>query len=256
MKLRCISITALVIIAFTATLVAALEIKDATFTTDSAGKVVFSHSKHLKKKNAKSPNVSCKSCHNDSMKKGVHYTMAQMEQGKSCGQCHDGKKVFGLVKCTGCHKVKDIAIKVKDTGPVQFRHTTHLKKSTYCGACHNSIFKTSGNVPVSMTEMEKGKSCGACHNGKKTFSLASCTTCHPVKDRTFSDKDAGNVVFSHTSHITIYKCGDCHSMIYEAAKSNKRKTMAQMESGESCGACHDGKTAFTVKENCATCHKM
>ncbi|WP_367619012.1 cytochrome c3 family protein, partial [Pelotalea chapellei] len=22
-----------------------------------------------------------------------------------------------------------------------------------------------------------------------------------------------------------------------------------------CGACHDGKQAFTVKQNCATCHK-
>jgi len=39
---------------------AALEIKDKIFVTDNAGKVVFSHDSHLKKKNAKSPNVSCK----------------------------------------------------------------------------------------------------------------------------------------------------------------------------------------------------
>jgi c(7)-type cytochrome triheme protein len=30
--------------------------------------------------------------------------------------------------------------------------------------------------------------------------------------------------------------------------------MDEMEKGKSCGACHDGKTAFTVKENCDTCH--
>jgi len=33
-------------------------------------------------------------------------------------------------------------------------------------------------------------------------------------------------------------------------------TMEQMEQGASCGACHDGGTAFTVKENCETCHNM
>lgn len=256
MKLGIAAIMSLITLCGWSVATHALEIRDVTFQTESAGKVIFRHSSHMKKKSRTAPNISCKACHNDKLQKGTRYTMAQMEQGKSCGQCHNGKKAFGLVRCTGCHKVKDITIQVKDTGPVKFRHTTHLKKSTYCGACHNSIFKTSGNAPVSMADMEKGKSCGACHNGKKAFSLASCTTCHPVKDRTFSDKDAGNVVFSHTSHITIYKCGDCHTMIYEPAKSKKRKTMTQMESGESCGACHDGKTAFTVKENCATCHKM
>jgi c(7)-type cytochrome triheme protein len=28
-----------------------------------------------------------------------------------------------------------------------------------------------------------------------------------------------------------------------------------MEKGRSCGACHDGKAAFSVKANCASCHK-
>jgi c(7)-type cytochrome triheme protein len=32
--------------------------------------------------------------------------------------------------------------------------------------------------------------------------------------------------------------------------------MAQMESGNSCGACHDGKTAFSVKANCGRCHPI
>lgn len=255
MKLRCITITSLAIVFTIASLAAALEIKDATFNTENAGKVVFRHSSHMKKKNSKSANISCKSCHNDSMKKGTHYTMAQMEKGMSCGQCHNGKRAFALEKCTICHKVKDVVYKVKETGPLNFRHTTHLTRQQ-CGACHNSLYKTSGNPKVSMAEMEKGSSCGACHNGKKAFSLASCTTCHPVKDRTFNVKGSGIVVFSHTSHISLYKCGDCHTTIYEPVKSKTRKSMAEMESGQSCGACHDSKTAFSVKENCATCHKM
>ncbi len=78
MKLCYVSITTVVIIATMATLAAALEIKNATFTTENAGKVVFSHSTHMKKKNAKTPNVSCKSCHNDRIKNGTHYTIAQI----------------------------------------------------------------------------------------------------------------------------------------------------------------------------------
>jgi c(7)-type cytochrome triheme protein len=32
--------------------------------------------------------------------------------------------------------------------------------------------------------------------------------------------------------------------------------MEQMSEGKSCGACHEGNTAFTVEDNCSTCHDM
>jgi c(7)-type cytochrome triheme protein len=32
--------------------------------------------------------------------------------------------------------------------------------------------------------------------------------------------------------------------------------MAGLEAGNYCGGCHNGKDAFTVKENCEKCHKM
>ena len=128
MRLRWIVLTALIMCC---TIPAgALDIKDKTFTTENAGKVVFSHAIHLKKKNPKSPNISCKACHNEAMKKNVHYTMAQMEQGKSCGQCHNGKRAFALAKCAACHKVRDIAFKVKETGPVLFKHSLHLRSNS------------------------------------------------------------------------------------------------------------------------------
>lgn len=254
MKLRWIVLTAVIICCSIPAV--ALDIKDKTFTTENAGKVVFSHAVHLKKKNAKSPNISCKSCHNDAMKKGVNYTMAQMDHGKSCGQCHNGKQAFALAKCTACHKVKDVIFKVKETGSVLFKHAVHLKSTPQCSSCHNSLFKTGSNPRVSMSAMEKGKSCGACHNGKNAFTLSNCTKCHPVKELIFVDKDAGNITFSHTSHLGMYKCGECHTQLFAASRNKVKVTMTEMEGGKSCGACHDGKTAFTVKENCATCHKM
>jgi c(7)-type cytochrome triheme protein len=236
----------------------ALDIKDKTFTTENAGKVVFSHDIHLKKKGTKTPNISCKACHNDAMKKGVHYTMKQMEQGKSCGQCHNGKTAFALSRCISCHKVKDVVFKVNETGPVLFKHTVHLQKKSECGSCHNKLFKTGTNPRISMAAMEKGKSCGACHNGKKAFALAECSQCHPTKEITFIEKDAGNVKFSHKNHTGLYKCGECHTLIFNTTRSKSKVSMKEMEAGKSCGGCHDGKTAFSVAtdKDCDKCHKM
>jgi len=227
---------------------AALEIKDKTFTTENAGKVVFSHASHLKKKNAKAPNISCKACHNSAMEKGAHYTMAQMEQGKSCGQCHNGKSALALSKCTVCHKVKDVAFKVKETGPVLFKHSVHLQKNSDCSVCHNKLFKAGINPPVGMAAMEK--------DGKKAFSLVECFGCHPTKEITYIEKDAGDVSFSHKNHTGLYKCGECHPMTFKTSRAKAKVSMKAMEAGKSCGSCHDGKTAFSVKDKCESCHKM
>ncbi len=253
MKLIWITFTAVIFYSIPA---AALEIKDKTFITENAGKVVFSHASHLKKKTAKSPNISCKACHNSVMEKGSHYTMAEMEQGKSCGQCHNGKAAFPLAKCTVCHKVKDITFKVKATGPVQFKHSVHLQKNCSCSDCHNTLYKTAANPPVGMAAMEKGKSCGACHNGDKAFALAECSKCHPNGEITFIGKNSGNISFSHKNHTALYKCGECHPLIYKTSRSKTRVSMKAMEAGKSCGSCHDGKNAFSVKANCASCHKL
>jgi c(7)-type cytochrome triheme protein len=107
-----------------------------------------------------------------------------------------------------------------------------------------------------MAQMEKGKSCGACHNGKGAFKVGECAKCHKVKEKTYAVKDAGNVLFSHTFHTGMYSCAECHPHLYSPGNGNATVSMAGMEAQKSCGACHDGKTAFTVKENCEKCHKM
>jgi c(7)-type cytochrome triheme protein len=158
-----------------------------------------------------------------------------------------------------CHKVGDISLKVMETGPVRFSHTTHLKgaKSSNCAVCHPAIYDTASKKPVTMAQMEKGKSCGACHNGKAAFKTDDCTKCHPTRDVDFKLKESGDVKFSHEFHAGLYKCGDCHVKLYLPSANNKRITMEEMEKGRSCGACHmEGKEAFSVKENCDRCHKM
>lgn len=66
----------------------------------------------------------------------------------------------------------------------------------------------------------------------------------------------GDVVFSHTGHVdgAGLDCRQCHADLYLSTGQHKTVTMKQMEKGKSCGACHNGKKAFSVKENCANCH--
>ena len=76
-------------------------------TGDSPGKVTFNHASHV---DESAP--SCTSCHPKAFSilkagataDGKPITHAAMEQGQSCGACHNGKKSFGFDDCTLCHR--------------------------------------------------------------------------------------------------------------------------------------------------------
>lgn len=250
-------LTALIVITLLASvaMAPAMELKDIVYSTRDAGTVVFSHTIHLQKKSRTTSNLSCKTCHISKKDKNTHFTMADMDKGKSCGACHNGSRAFALANCTQCHKVREITYKVKETGPVTFSHTRHLQ-TMQCTACHSGIFNAGPNAKASMADMKKGKSCGACHNGKGAFALEDCAKCHPVREISYAVKGAGNVTFSHNSHLGMYGCAECHPRLYQTDRKNAAVSMTGMEEKKSCGGCHDGKTAFTVRENCATCHKL
>lgn len=67
----------------------------------------------------------------------------------------------------------------------------------------------------------------------------------------------GDVTFSHEVHVDgmALACTECHDQLYLSAKQHKPVTMKQMQKGKSCGACHNGEKAFSVKGDCAKCHK-
>jgi c(7)-type cytochrome triheme protein len=189
--------------------------------------------------------------------------MAQMEKGRTCGACHDGKRAFSVAgNCGNCHKgmkPRDITFKVKGITDVTFSHTMHLGMYA-CKDCHTAVFTyKAGGKHYSMDDMSKGKSCGACHNGKDAFSSnGDCAKCH----KSFSPgkitfkTDSGDANFSHEFHLGMYKCADCHTKLFPYKAGVQHFGMGAMEGGKSCGACHNGKDAFTVKESCEKCHKM
>lgn len=66
------------------------------------------------------------------------------------------------------------------------------------------------------------------------------------------------VVFRHSTHVPLasQRCTACHPRLFRILAPTTAITHAQMNAGQSCGACHDGEHAFSVKsaESCAACH--
>jgi c(7)-type cytochrome triheme protein len=71
--------------------------------------------------------------------------------------------------------------------------------------------------------------------------------------------NVGPVIFSHETHVNQHKlkCTDCHPKMFKVKKSDIKMTQADFAEGKYCGACHDGKKAFSAvaQADCAKCHK-
>lgn len=241
----------------------AADVKDIRYPFKNADPVVFSHTVHLQKYRN-----NCRMCHNTfyDLRNKKSYKMADMEKGKSCGACHNGTIAFNVATnkdCSRCHsgKPRSVAYNIKGTGKTSFSHDVHIAVTGgACKSCHDGKLYTGSTKPVTMLEMEKGKSCGACHNdGKDAFTVAgNCNRCHDglkLKEINYNVKGAASTKFSHDFHTQVYQCADCHTKTYQYRKAPKVVTMAEMETGKSCGACHNnGKDAFTVAGNCEKCH--
>jgi len=89
------------------------------------------------------------------------------------------------------------------------------------------------------------------------FIAASAFAVPPGKTVEFPDGDAGKVIFDGKTHSEKgLKCNDCHTKIFPMKKGGTF-TMAEMNEGKACGACHNGEKAFSTKDeaDCGKCHK-
>jgi len=233
--------------------------KDIIFNIKGTAPATFSHTIHTAA-------YGCKECHTKVFPyKSVvgKATMEDMDKGKSCGTCHNGKDVFATSgDCAKCHKgmkPKDVVFTIKGTTAATFSHDIHTAAYS-CKDCHTGIFPYKAVVgKATMDDMAKGKSCGSCHNGKDVFaSTGDCGRCHkgmkPGVINYMIPKPAGDATFSHEFHLQAYKCVDCHTKVFPFRVGGTKATMADMEKGKACGACHGkGKDAFDV-DNCIKCH--
>lgn len=158
-----------------------------------------------------------------------------------------------------------------------FPHSAHTEWLE-CASCHPGVYRKRG-TSASMQEMAEGESCGRCH-GSVAFGLDVCERCHTALTmpearveatlgpevqllREVPEADtvrAGTEsfppsVFAHGIHRIRYTCAACHSKPFPLDRAPPGTfDMTEMQSGETCGECHNGKAAFGVLE-CARCHR-
>jgi c(7)-type cytochrome triheme protein len=74
-----------------------------------------------------------------------------------------------------------------------------------------------------------------------------------------SAESPGQVIFNHETHVDSSKpaCTNCHPKEFRILKADAgTRTIrhSDMEKGRQCGACHDGKKAFALTDDCTACH--
>ncbi len=76
---------------------------------------------------------------------------------------------------------------------------------------------------------------------------------------TWPDGDTGTVVFDGTVHAKKgLGCELCHTAgLFQLKKNADKMTMADLNKGKFCGACHNGKKAFSTSDpkSCKRCHQ-
>jgi c(7)-type cytochrome triheme protein len=67
--------------------------------------------------------------------------------------------------------------------------------------------------------------------------------------------DVPPAVFPHWIHRMQYKCSACHDEPFKMKAGANEITMDMIQSGKSCGLCHNGKAAFESNfDTCSRCH--
>jgi len=97
-----------------------------------------------------------------------------------------------------------------------------------------------------------------------TLSLASAVTADESSepgDIKFVRQSAGMddvtpATFPHWIHRLGYTCYACHDTPFKMKAGANEVTMDQIQAGQSCGVCHNGKTAFESSlTTCNRCHR-
>lgn len=77
-----------------------------------------------------------------------------------------------------------------------------------------------------------------------------------INKNTGDRKDVRPVVFPHWVHRQRYTCKVCHTDLgYSLRAGTADIKQADIEAGESCGACHNGSIAFGA-DKCVRCHSL
>ena len=74
-------------------------------------------------------------------------------------------------------------------------------------------------------------------------------------NRTSEQEKVLPAAFSHWTHRLRYTCEVCHTELEFSMKVNSTEiSHEELKNGRYCGACHNGKSAFSHQQDCIKCH--
>lgn len=194
--------------------------------------VVFLHWSHRTK-------YTCSVCHTDlgfPLKAGeTDIKQADIEAGKYCGACHNGKTAFGANECLRCHSYDaGAAARMDDT-------LRDLPKDDF------------GNKVNWVKALRDGKiKPAASLKGGKEMAVVDLDVVIPPTKFAPHPPD---VLYPHKPHTELLDCTSCHTAIFEMQKGgNPQMNMMKIISGQYCGVCH-GKVSFPLQD-CFRCHSQ
>lgn len=208
--------------------------KDIVKNGKSVHAVLFPHWAHRAK-------YQCRVCHTElgfALKaNATNVKQADIEAGKYCGKCHDGKKAFAARECDRCHsrgievkensKITDVLIGLPDD---DFGNKINWGNAIKYRRIHplESLAGKKADGPLDLDIVIPAE---------KYYP-------HP-----------GDVTFPHKMHTEQLDCSTCHPAIFNQKKGgNPDMNMMKIISGQYCGACH-GVVAFPL-EDCFRCHNI
>lgn len=196
--------------------------------------VVFPHWIHRMR-------YSCKACHTDMavpLKAGsLDIKQSDIEAGRHCGKCHDGKEAFGASECDRCHaygspsaKNAKMEERLKDLPRDEFGNRVNWVKAVRDGKMQ-----------------PKGSMAGGALLEQLDKDIVIPAIKYPIHPP--------DVLFPHKAHTEVLECANCHTGIFNPKQGgNPDMNMLKIISGQYCGACH-GRVAFPL-EDCFRCHSQ
>ena len=190
--------------------------------------------------------VDCAQCHARIFRyRDTEIRMADVMQGKFCGECH-GKVAFPpATACERCHR--DLPQPPDRTQPVLLGTLTLERRTPPVEQPPDSNLLVVEQPPDSAADPASGV-------GAAAGSDAAVPADAPR--RAFVTTSLPNAIFPHWVHRVRFQCRVCHMALFEPRLGANEITMAAIDEGRFCGSCHNGKTAFDVSfDSCQRCHQ-
>jgi c(7)-type cytochrome triheme protein len=181
----------------------------------------------------------CKVCHTDigfKMKAGANdIKMIDIQQGKWCGTCHNGKIAFAPVQCPRCHSE---GIEVKENRNAR-EHLIKLPPNNYGNKVDWVKAINEGAITPKTSLDGKGQ-------------MAVLDRDIEFKVQGGDDIPLPDVIYPHKQHTQWLFCNNCHPDVFQMKAGGNPVTMLDIFQGKYCGVCH-GKVAFPLMD-CLRCH--